>query len=366
MKIAIEASPLQFPLTGIGFYVEKLLEGLAETAPENEYFLMHWTREWTGPDFGGSFVPVSYGNGNAALGAATRLNRELKRIGADVFHATATTGVPPQGTVCPSAVTVHDLFPLYPDLDVSAVTRLKFKTLFSWCARNADLFICNSFHTRDELLKRYPSIGEAKTEVVYLAPTCGKPESAPAPEPDPDADPVLLCLGGIEKRKGQLFLLEVYREIVKENPDVPSLVFAGEDRGDGAELSRRMDAYGLGGKVEVFGYVSEEEKRALLARTKIMLIPSLYEGFGIPLLDAMRLGLPFVASDIPPFREIAHEGAPLVPLDAAAWREAVSSALSAQAAERRTGVEKGKARAGDFTWRKCAEKTLETLRALIA
>jgi glycosyltransferase involved in cell wall biosynthesis len=352
MKIAIDATSIQFPLTGIGFYVKKLLEAFATSREEHTFFLLHRTKEWSGPDFGKNFIPVSYRFGNATASSLFNLNKVLKEINADVFHAPATTGLPLQGTVCPSLVTLHDLFPLYPDLKFTLTKRTKFKTLFSWCCRNADAFLCNSNYTRNALLHYYPSVKEDKIAITYLAESCGNHRIEKESFKN-----IFLSIGGIERRKGQLFLLEAYKKAIEINRDLPKLLFAGEDRGDGCELRRKIKEYGISDKVEWRGYITEEEKYKLLNQTTLFLMPSLYEGFGIPLVDMMKMGVPFIASDIPVFREIVYNDASLCPYgDIEKWAEGILK-FTDDTTLRKELIRKGNIHSEKFSWKKCSEET---------
>jgi alpha-1,3-rhamnosyl/mannosyltransferase len=291
------------------------------------------------------------------------LNSALSKIGADVFHATATTGIPFQGCRCPAIVTVHDLFPLYGELPFSLSRRIKFRTLFSWCAKNADAFVCNSEDTRGALLRHYPRIPRERAFVTLL----GGSEEARLEIPRsgvPEGGGILLCLGGVERRKGQLFLLDVYKRLADSGKELPELVFAGEDRGDGAELARRIGEYGLSGKVEWLGHVDGDARRALFADTLLFLMPSSHEGFGIPLVDMMELGIPFIASDIPVFREVAGPAGCLRSLgDADAWSAALSDLLDSEEEMMRL-VAAGRKRVEDFSWEKCAGETLDVYRRI--
>jgi glycosyltransferase involved in cell wall biosynthesis len=107
---------------------------------------------------------------------------------------------------------------------------------------------------------------------------------------------------------------------------MPGLVFAGPDRGDARRLLRRIEELQLGGKVRRLSYVSDRQREELYRNASLFLMPSSYEGFGLPMLEAMSYGLPVVCSDIPPLREIGVGGVVYVePGNVAQWSEAIWS-----------------------------------------
>lgn len=152
MKIAMDAQTVadQNQRTGLGVYVDSLLREYARSAPKDvDFYLMHTRPQWNGADYGPNFHPVSYRFGRFhSLAILFRLNRVLKEIGADVFHAACTNGIPPH-CCCPSVVTVHDLFPLTIP-GTPFVQKCFFRLLFAITVKNAGYFICNSRSTQSE------------------------------------------------------------------------------------------------------------------------------------------------------------------------------------------------------------------------
>ncbi|MDP7163150.1 MAG: glycosyltransferase family 1 protein [Phycisphaerae bacterium] len=352
MRIALEATWVQGQPTGVGMYVRGLLSGLAEIDGENEYLLLHSSRSWSGPDLPSRFEPVSYRLGKKSAALAWRLGRVLKRHGADVYHATFTTDVPPRIDV-PVCTTVHDLFPLTHGDQCGRLTGWLFRRMLRWTVSNTNLFIANSRFVAREIT-RILGVGAQRVVTVPLAPCL-----PPGPHPRETGLDCLLCVGAVEPRKGQLPLLEAYASLVRRGRPMPGLVFAGPDRGDARRLLRRIEELQLGGKVRRLSYVSDRQREELYRNASLFLMPSSYEGFGLPMLEAMSYGLPVVCSDIPPLREIGVGGVVYVePGNVAQWSEAISSLMGDEA--RRTTMSRfAVERAGQFTWKACACKTLE-------
>jgi glycosyltransferase involved in cell wall biosynthesis len=304
MRIAIEATAIQRPmLTGFGHYVLNLIKALGRVAPQNEYLLLHAAEEWNGMDFGPQFRPVSYFCRKTPVGVLMNLNVALRRERAELFHATCTTGVPPDPPV-PCVATMHDVYPvLFPHEVYSPPTSL-YRMLLKLSLDNSRHFICNSDFTAAELSAEY-GIDSARMTTAHLAPAqderllswpLGRPESS-----------YILCAGAIERRKGQLMLLEAYRRVVEKWNDAPPLLFIGPDRGDGEQLVRMIAAFELGRKVDWFRYVSNRALAGYYRSASHFVFPSTYEGFGIPVIEAMAAGIPTLCTDIPVFREIAGD-----------------------------------------------------------
>lgn len=299
MKIAIEATLAQGNIpTGFGNYVSNLLEHLSMLDKENHYLLMHSDKAWKGKDYGPNFEPVSYFCGKQSLGIYLRLNTILKRTGTDLFHATCTTGCPPSPDI-PVVTTIHDIFPiLFPDKS-KLLLRFFFKNLLNLAAKYSNSFIFNSTFTRTEFYNNFKNASKTN-KVIYLGPSLipkrydtEKSQNAP-----------IICVGAIEERKKQLFLLEVYNSIIKDGVTLPELIFIGPDRGKGKELKKKISDYGLSSSVKWQEYLSDGELIEYYTKASLLLFPSSYEGFGIPLVEAMQFKLPVICSSISVFKEV--------------------------------------------------------------
>ena len=289
-------------LTGFGHYVVNLIRGLGRVAPENEYLLMHTAEEWHGPDFGPQFKPVSYYCEKSPLGILMNLNAFLKKNDIDLFHATCTTGVPPNPSV-PCVATIHDVYPMiFPHEAFSPPTNFH-RMLLRFSIDGASHFITNSNFTSEEFSAEC-GVPLDRMTAIHLAPAQSERKlSWPSGRPK---DSFILCAGAIERRKGQLILLEAYRRVSGAlQGKMPPLKFIGPDRGDGSQLEKMIESYELNDKVEWLRYVSDNALSGYFRSASFFVFPSTYEGFGIPLIEAMAAGIPTLCSDIPVFREIA-------------------------------------------------------------
>ena len=354
MRIAVEATLAQGNATGFGQYVLNLLRMFAVMKTGHEFLLFHSTPEWTGPDFGPEFKPVSYFYGKQSLGIAFRLNRELINQRADIFHATCTTGMPPRISI-PAVSTIHDLYPLIYSSRCTFIQHFFFNRLIKWTAKNSNFFICNSRFTASEL-EKHLHIPADKIAVTLLAPAVledGAPE-VPAEKRDG-----IICVGAIEPRKNQMMLLAAYRQALAIQPAMPELTFIGPDRGDGVRLNAFIKDWGLTEKVRHLNYMQPAQIADIYRNAALFVFPSLYEGFGIPLLEAIQYELPVLCSDIPVLREIG-DGYPvfLGPDDVNDWSLAMIDFFFGEL-KNSFNYKSTEDILKRFSWRRCAEQTLE-------
>ena len=268
--------------------------------------------------------------------------------------------VPPAGPLPPLVVTVHDLshfilrdlFPAHK------------RVLASWLMRRAvsraRAVLVDAGSTRRDLLLRIPAAA-GKVHVVPLGvgPAFFAPEGAPLPAPR--EPPYLLCVGNRKPHKNLEAAVEVLHRLREGYPEL-RLVLAGAPLADGGALLRHAAARGVLERVDDVGAVSDAELRELYAGTACFLLPSLYEGFGLPALEAMASGAPVVASDRASLPEVVGDAGLLAdPEDPDALAAAVHRVLSDPAlrAELRT---RGLARAARHTWAAAATGTAERLR----
>ncbi len=254
----------------------------------------------------------------------------------------------------PIVATVHDTLALdRPDLHhprLVAQQRAQLRSL-----RRAAVVITNS-RTTAEALERH-GIRHGPVVVTLLGRTRFP---APAPISLRVPDPFVLVVGELAARKDHAtFLAALARPVLK---DVGAAIVGP---GDPEPIRRRAAELGVLGRVELTGAVDDATLAALYARASVLCFPSLAEGFGLPVLEAMDAGLPVVASDLAVVREVSDGAARLVPPgDPATLAEALAAVIGD--APLRVGmIERGRARAGEFEWHRTAAGTIEAyMRAL--
>ena len=271
----------------------------------------------------------------------------------DVFHATNFASPPARRAV--PVVTVHDLTYLrYPEMVTAASARYR-ELVPRGLARGA--VVCTpTAAVAAEVAETY----RVPADRVVVTPLGVRPAWRSARPPEPGwlaarglPARYLLFVGSREPRKGLDVLLAAYRELLADQPGAPPLVLAGPS-GWGAAV----DLAGLpDGALHMPGYLPEEELASLTAGAAVMVLPSRYEGFGLPPLQALACGTPVVASDLPALREVLGADADLVPAgDAAALAAALATTLKDDGGDAARAARR--ARAAAFTWPACAAATL--------
>ena len=280
---------------------------------------------------------------------------EAIRAGADVFHG--PLGVLPLASPLPGIATVHDLTPLlFPEWhDRKNVAG--FAPLLPATVRRASRVICVSGSTRDDLLRACPE-AEGKTTVVPngLVPPPDAPPGAPR------SRPYVLSIGTLEPRKNHARLVAAMESIWDRRPDFPDLVLAGGTGWGMPGFDRRLARSRHASRIVPLGWVGSGEATALLRGARLLAYPSLYEGFGLPPLEAMAEGIPVVASSSSSLPEVVGDAGLLPdPRDTAAIASAIERANDDESF-RAEARRRGPARAAAFSWEAAARAT----RALFA
>ena len=258
----------------------------------------------------------------------------------------------------PAAVFVHDLAFRIRPAEVPWQQRAYFSALLPRALADAAAVLVPSESTRKDVINLYPSPGlEAKLEVV--------PEGLPAPSaagrlPDGLAPGFILAVGTVEPRKNYPRLLEAYRQ-VRSRQTAPPLVIAGRPGWGFGDTLRRM-ATEPG--VRYLSHVDEATLAALYEGASVLAFPSLYEGFGLPLLEAMAKGVPAVVGSAGALPELARGAALAVQADdVAAIATALEELISDPELRAKLGAE-GTRRASEFSWARAADQTLAALRRI--
>ncbi|NWF79961.1 MAG: glycosyltransferase family 4 protein [Chloroflexi bacterium] len=262
-----------------------------------------------------------------------------------------------------SVVTIHDLgYLAFPEAH-TARRRLELELSTRWNLRAARRVIAISQATRDDLVRQYGA-DPARVAVVHHGVSAGfQPVADPALRAAARARhgldaPYFLYVGTIQPRKNLVRLIEAFARAA-----VPGmlLALAGRRGWLSAPIERRAAELGLGERVRFLGYLPDTDLPALLGDATAFVFPSLYEGFGMPVLEAMACGAPVLTSSTSALPEVAGNAALLVdPHDTAAMADALGR-LAADEALRAELRARGYARAALFTWERCARATLAVL-----
>jgi len=349
--VAFDASLWDEPTTGIGLYTRCLADALGARGVR----LARLGARLTGEDPRGGMGRTAY--------VLARLPRTLKGSEARLYHALGNFNLPLVRTPGKAyVVTVHDLIPLDMPETVSRAYRWQFRLWLARSVRVADRIVCVSARTRDDLLARHPEAAD-KVTVAYNG-----VDHVDWHVPDATTEDFLRSLalpkrfalyaGSLDVRKNVSLVLDALERLKARGRPV-ALVMAGQRWfGSGSVESRVERMRSEGHDIRPLGYQSEAVFYELMRRATVFTFPSRYEGFGLPPLEAMRLGTPAIVSTTGATPEVCGEGAPAVrPDDAEGLAEAMDRLMSSDA-ERRRWAEAGRAQAARFTWARCAEDTL--------
>jgi glycosyltransferase involved in cell wall biosynthesis len=256
--------------------------------------------------------------------------------------------------------TVHDLgWQAHPELYPRKL-RLMYGALFPWVVRRADRFIAVSRHTAGDLIRR-AGVPASRIEVIYhgLDPAFAAPNDDAGPATS--GPPYLLAVGGVSPRKNTRRLIEAFARWRARGAHRAEYTL----RITGTSLDPDVQRNGasLPGGVFLLGYVDKAELRRLYAGAAVFLYPSIYEGFGLPIIEAMACGAPVVTSRTASAPEIAGGAAILVdPFAVESIEAGLEQATNAEEANRLRGL--GHERARLFDWRTAAAATIEIYRQL--
>lgn len=174
--------------------------------------------------------------------------------------------------------------------------------------------------------------------------------------------PYIFFIGRLEARKNLVRLIDAFGKLKKEKKIPHKLVLAGKPGFGFEEISKAIKKFGLDKDIILLGFISDREKLGFFKGAHVFVFPSLYEGFGMPLLEAMKAGVPCACSKIPSLSEIGGEAVLYFdPEDPGEIARVIWEVLS-DSNLREKMIRKGQNRAADFSWEKCAKETLEVLK----
>ncbi len=231
--------------------------------------------------------------------------------------------------------------------------------------RRADKIVAVSEFTKSEIEKYYPQ-AKGKVEVVYNAVAHKKPETKMPEKRELRAkydlpEKYILYLGTLQPRKNISNLIEAYLKIADKISDT-KLVIAGNLQAH--NVDEKLLKYKNEKAVRFSGFIDEKDKLALLSGAEAFVYPSLYEGFGIPILEAMSVGTPVLASKIPPHREVAEEACLYFEPESLADLKNKLYTICVDERLRARLVNQGFSRASFFSWKKSAKKMLKIYKSL--
>ena len=305
---------------------------------------------------------------------AASLPLAIRGAGLDVFHAPAYTA--PLWGVHPQVLTIHDVsYERVPEWNAYKNDPAR-RWFYRRSALAADAVITDSQFSKDEIAAAYG----IPPDTIRVIPLAAAATFTPGPfdaglAPPGVTQPYVLHVGDLQVRRNLTTALAAVLKLRRStdfhistfpNFHISKFVCAGVDRGIGPELVAQARAAGDPEAIVVTGPVSEAVLLNLYRGAALLLYPSRYEGFGLPILEAMQCGVPVVAANTSSLPELVGDAGPLLPaLDVEAWAAAIRSILANPSESARLRA-LSLARAATFSWDRTARETLAALRAAVA
>lgn len=369
MRIAIDARGINwYKGTGIGTYTDKVLKYLLKQDKENYYHIY-----WSGEDY------TEFQNNNAKIIMASKKHHRffeqyyfphnLKEEQMDIFHVPQNGIGLNENISCKKIVTIHDLIPYIMPQTVGKGYLLKFLKEVPKVLDMSDGILTVSEWSKKDILRFFP-IDEKK---VFVAPLAADSKYVPL---NKDycrellasvyniTKPYILYVGGFSARKNVKTLITAFSKIYKKfNSDI-NLVIVGEKRDEGQLLNEFSCNLHAASKIIFTGFAPEAHLPLLYSACEVFVYPSLYEGFGLPPLEAMSCGAPVITSNLTSIPEVVKDAGILInPYIEEELSEAIIKLVNNENL-RRIYSEKALIRSKDFSWSKTAEKTLEAYKTV--
>ncbi|MBZ5728636.1 MAG: glycosyltransferase family 4 protein [Acidobacteriia bacterium] len=361
MRIAVDAHAIGRHLTGNEVYIRSLLNAFAAQDHDCEFVA------YVSADEARGFIPARFPtrrvSGNPFLRLGFDLAMKIRQDQPDLLHVQYTA---PLGCSVPVVVSVHDVsFLEHPEY----FTRDRAWQL-QWTVRRtirrAAKVLTGSEFSRTSILKVYGDLDEDKVVVV---PNAAAPEFRPISREAASAfvrerfslaAPFLLSVGDLQPRKNQIGLIDAFARLVRAHPQLKHhLVLAGKETWFAGRVREAAEGSGVADRIQFFGFVSDRDLLQLYNACEAFVFPSFYEGFGLPVLEAMACGRSVVCSNTSALPEVV-DGAAIL-FDPYAVDEIVRAIADILLdAELRARMERlGLQRAAHFSWQKTAARTLE-------
>lgn len=354
MKIGIDTQTTLGQKTGFGFYVDNLIKNLERIDRKNKYYFFKPNKE---SDLS---TPQRF------IWDQFKIPQKAREKKVDILHQTCFSApVLYRGKI---VVTVNDLIARLFGKDIPFYSRMFFGTWMPFSYRFADKIIAISHHTKKDIVKLL-KVNPDKITVIPLAasskfkPIKHRAKIEMVKRKYHTGEKYLLHIGTLNPRKNLEFLIKVFNNVLVRCPNY-HLVITGKKGWYYEGLFKLVKELGLTGKVIFTGYVQDEDAPYLYNGADIFVFPSLYEGFGLPPLEAMACGIPVISSNTSSLPEVIGKAGILLPPDNnKLWTEAIAKVLTNKKIYQDM-VKSSLLQAKKFSWRVAAEKTLQVYEEL--
>ena len=370
MRIGIDATSIPAKRVGAGNYIYNLVNALSEIDERNQYFIFinsNFRGDWEIGKNNFSFVWVSFASRTLRLlWEQTGLPLQARKLELDILHSPHYTM--PILKPCKSVVTFCDMtFELFPELH-EFFKRLIFPLMMRWSANHAEQLIAISESTRQDVMR---ILAVKPNQIIAIPLAASSDYGVIAPDRVKEVcdryqltpGKYIYYVGALEPRKNVPLLIEAYAKLADEFPNIP-LALSGKKGWMYDEIFAKVKYFNLQDRVRFLDYVPESDLIGLYNGTRVFVYPSLYEGFGLPVLEAMQCGSPVITTNVSSMPEVAGEAALLVRPDDV---EGLSKALWQVLTDDKLANDLstfGIARSSNFSWIRCAKETLQVYESL--
>lgn len=360
MRLGVDARLLSLPVMGIGRYTAEMVRALKRR--DGELFIyspsLPIETGWEGQQ---SRVRAAKSSNRVCrmLWSQTLLPYWAARDHVDVFWGTTHRMPRFLSSRVARVVTIHDLVWKHAGETMRPLSRAMEQILMPQAVRLSDLIITDATSTAADIEAEFP-LARGRVRVVPLGPSNFPPHQPREMLREFGIDrPYMLFVGTLEPRKNLARLLEAYARIPEGLRAQFKLVIAGGKGWGGVDLQQFSSGLGLATDLCVTGFVTDAQLATLYAHAHFLVMPSLYEGFGLPLVEAMSFGVPAVTSNTSSMPEVAGEAALLVnPLDVTSITNALMRMLTDDLLHE-TMSARAREQASHFSWDKAANKLMD-------
>jgi len=371
MNICIDAHLSENRLTGIGRYLNGLIPELIRQGSDHLWTLLvaddldvnHPLSRINAKHV--RKIPVAFRGPTLRQHLLT--HRIVNRIKADIYHHPHFDL--PLGIQCPCVTTIHDLKYLrHPQFfpQKSQLKTVYMNWAFKQSLRRSVQVIAISDFTRNDIKAFWAGAAE-KTTVIHHGldhPSWHGDDKKILPAL-PLKNPYILCVAEQRPHKNITTLIDSFSKLIQQKQWEGHLVISGKSYSDYTEPEDRVRELGLGDHIHFTGYVTEHQMSSLYNKASLFVLPSLYEGFGFPILEAMQAGVPVIAANTTAIPEIMGQGGLLFNAEDADQLSKLMKNLLNDSGRRKKLIEAGQNRAAQFTWARAAASTLKCYQKAI-
>jgi glycosyltransferase involved in cell wall biosynthesis len=365
LRVGFDARAIDW--SGIGTYSRNLLLEYAQTDLDVVVFCQDQQRDLVPSS--PSFSFISANSNPLAPAAGSVFGRLVESVGLDLVHVPSYLA--PSGTSVPLVVTIHDVIPLiYPRSTRNPLVRRRYRSQLAQTLAAARCVITVSQISKSTL-SAYAGVDPLKVRVIHNGvSTQFRPVADPARLDEVRRRYRLparyaLWIGEFRPQKNLEFLLLAWSAAMRRIGDAPDLVLAGTQEGEFRKIQREASRRGLDGHVHFPGFIRDGDLAAVYSGADLFVFPSLYEGFGLPPLEAMACGTPCVVSNSSALPEVTGRAAMMFnPTSVEQLVECVATVLhdvDLNGKLRREGLRQS----AMFSWEKAAAETVEVYRAAV-